>query len=102
MPTFLPVTIGLPEWLGDKEYELAILLSFFLVVNLLVPLVVGFWWRRCCAHASQRKTIIAGHGEQEDSISGSDVTGSEDDVVAESCHESKEMEEWVVVEKREE
>ena len=39
------VTIGLPSWLTNKENELAILVAYFLVIIIVIPVVVGLWWR---------------------------------------------------------
>mmetsp|Transcript_13762 Transcript_13762/g.35425 ORF Transcript_13762/g.35425 Transcript_13762/m.35425 type:complete len:779 (+) Transcript_13762:124-2460(+) len=39
------VTIGLPSWLTNKDNELAILVAYFLVIIIVVPVVVGLWWR---------------------------------------------------------
>merc|ERR1719183_995644 len=39
------VTIGLPSWLTDKDNELAILVCYFLVIIVVIPIVVGLWWR---------------------------------------------------------
>eukprot|EP00325_Prymnesiales_sp_UTEX-LB-985_P028619 CAMPEP_0174719936 /NCGR_PEP_ID=MMETSP1094-20130205/32377_1 /TAXON_ID=156173 /ORGANISM="Chrysochromulina brevifilum, Strain UTEX LB 985" /LENGTH=780 /DNA_ID=CAMNT_0015920341 /DNA_START=71 /DNA_END=2413 /DNA_ORIENTATION=- len=39
------VTIGLPSWLTNKENELAILVAYFLVIIIIIPVVVGLWWR---------------------------------------------------------
>jgi translocation protein SEC63 len=39
------VTIGLPSWLTNKDNELAILVAYFLVIIIVIPVVVGLWWR---------------------------------------------------------
>ncbi len=39
------VTIGLPSWLTDKDNELAILVAYFMVLIIVIPTVVGLWWR---------------------------------------------------------
>jgi len=39
------VTIGLPSWLTNKENELAILVAYFVVIIIVIPVVVGLWWR---------------------------------------------------------
>jgi len=39
------VTIGLPSWLTNKDNELAILVAYFLVIIVIIPVVVGLWWR---------------------------------------------------------
>eukprot|EP00316_Scyphosphaera_apsteinii_P011534 CAMPEP_0119309462 /NCGR_PEP_ID=MMETSP1333-20130426/15782_1 /TAXON_ID=418940 /ORGANISM="Scyphosphaera apsteinii, Strain RCC1455" /LENGTH=690 /DNA_ID=CAMNT_0007313449 /DNA_START=288 /DNA_END=2360 /DNA_ORIENTATION=+ len=39
------VTIGLPSWLTNKENELAILVAYFVVLIVVIPVVVGLWWR---------------------------------------------------------
>jgi len=40
------VTIGLPSWLTNKENELAILVAYFVVMIIVIPVVVGLWWRK--------------------------------------------------------
>jgi len=40
------VTIGLPSWLTNKDNELAILVAYFLVMIVVIPVVVGLWWRK--------------------------------------------------------
>mmetsp|Transcript_44904 Transcript_44904/g.149979 ORF Transcript_44904/g.149979 Transcript_44904/m.149979 type:complete len:268 (-) Transcript_44904:198-1001(-) len=39
------VTIGLPSWLTDKDNELAILVAYFVALIVIIPTVVGLWWR---------------------------------------------------------
>ncbi|KAL3893716.1 MAG: hypothetical protein SGPRY_014041 [Prymnesium sp.] len=39
------VTIGLPSWLTNKENELAILVAYFVVIIIIIPIIVGLWWR---------------------------------------------------------
>jgi translocation protein SEC63 len=39
------VTIGLPSWLTNKDNELAILVAYFLIIIVVIPVVVGLWWR---------------------------------------------------------
>jgi len=39
------VTIGLPSWLTDKDNELAILVAYFVLLIVVIPVVVGLWWR---------------------------------------------------------
>jgi len=39
------VTIGLPSWLTNKDNELAILVAYFVVLIVIIPTVVGLWWR---------------------------------------------------------
>merc|ERR1719267_466624 len=39
------VTIGLPSWLTNKENELPILVAYFVVIIIVIPVVVGLWWR---------------------------------------------------------
>ena len=39
------VTIGLPSWLTNKDNELAILVAYFVVMIVIIPVVVGLWWR---------------------------------------------------------
>jgi len=39
------VTIGLPSWLTNKDNELAILVAYFVVLIVVIPVVVGLWWR---------------------------------------------------------
>uniref|UniRef100_A0A7S4BDZ6 J domain-containing protein n=1 Tax=Chrysotila carterae TaxID=13221 RepID=A0A7S4BDZ6_CHRCT len=39
------VTIGLPSWLTNKDNELGILVAYFVVLIVVIPVVVGFWWR---------------------------------------------------------
>merc|ERR1719379_1045684 len=40
------VTIGLPSWLTNKDNELAILVAYFVVMIVVIPVVVGLWWRK--------------------------------------------------------
>merc|ERR1719247_2794892 len=40
------VTIGLPSWLTNKDNELAILVAYFVVMIVIIPVVVGLWWRK--------------------------------------------------------
>jgi len=40
------VTIGLPSFLTAKENELGILVVYFVVLIIVIPLVVGLWWRK--------------------------------------------------------
>ena len=40
------VTIGLPSWLTNKENELAILVAYFVIMIVVIPVVVGLWWRK--------------------------------------------------------
>eukprot|EP00304_Pavlova_gyrans_P004915 CAMPEP_0206042308 /NCGR_PEP_ID=MMETSP1466-20131121/6479_1 /ASSEMBLY_ACC=CAM_ASM_001126 /TAXON_ID=44452 /ORGANISM="Pavlova gyrans, Strain CCMP608" /LENGTH=640 /DNA_ID=CAMNT_0053417019 /DNA_START=54 /DNA_END=1973 /DNA_ORIENTATION=- len=40
------VTIGLPSFLTAKENELGILVVYFVVLIVVIPLVVGLWWRK--------------------------------------------------------
>eukprot|EP00474_Spongospora_subterranea_P008909 CRZ09367.1 hypothetical protein [Spongospora subterranea] len=40
------VTIALPSFLTEARHELSILLIYFLVFFILLPIVVGFWWRK--------------------------------------------------------
>ena len=37
------VTIGLPSWLTNKDNELAILVAYFVVMIVVIPVVVGLW-----------------------------------------------------------
>ena len=39
------VTIGLPSWLTNKDNELAILVAYFLIIIVVIPVIVGLWWR---------------------------------------------------------
>jgi translocation protein SEC63 len=39
------VTIGLPSWLTNKENELPILVAYFVIIIVIIPVVVGLWWR---------------------------------------------------------
>ena len=39
------VTIGLPSFLTNKDNELGILVAYFLVIIIVIPVVVGLWWR---------------------------------------------------------
>ena len=39
------MTIGLPSWLTDKDNELAILVAYFVLLIVVIPVVVGLWWR---------------------------------------------------------
>ena len=39
------VTIGLPSWFTNKDNELAILVAYFIVLIIVIPTVVGLWWR---------------------------------------------------------
>lgn len=40
------VTIGLPSFLTAKENELGILVVYFVLLIVVIPLVVGLWWRK--------------------------------------------------------
>jgi len=39
------MTIGLPSWLTKEDNQLAILVCYFLVIIIVIPVVVGLWWR---------------------------------------------------------